>query len=144
VELALQTDPAFALARTADLSLPEREALTDYLLTRLAIPALSMGQLDNTYESQLEAAKKEVQENRTMLLIAMGLVGLGLISWAFTVVFRQLKRDQRNLDAVTRDEDEEPRQSGSERRLLWSLLGVVIPAILNVVGIIFLMSLIFR
>lgn len=138
---AKKLDPAYPLSRVADLSEPERDLLTDYLVARLAQPALALTQLANTYESQLETATAKVEHARRTLLFGMGLVLLGLLCWTVSVVYRQLKVKQKNLDAFSHAEVPEETPFKGEYRRNWLLLGVVIPSVLNLAGIVFLLSL---
>lgn len=143
---AVQTvEPKFSAPALERLSKAEAINLRDYLLARLEPPALPMVQLANSYQAETDLAVSKVKTKRFWLLVAMGLVGLGLVSWAFSVVYRQSQLNQQALDAVTREdgeEDDQPRPS--RRRLLWSLLGIIVPMILNIVGLIFLMTLLVR
>lgn len=145
LEAVQAAEPKFSVPGLERLSGAEGVNVRDYLLARLEPPALPMVQLANSYQAETDLAVSKVKTKRFWLLVAMGLVGLGLVSWAFTVVYRQSQLNQQALDAVTREDGEEDDVvRPSPRRLLWSLLGIIVPMILNIVGLIFLMTLLFR
>jgi hypothetical protein len=137
-------EPEFASYLEAAKAPGATELLTAYMLGRLQPPELPLTRLQNSFEATRAAGEADVAEKKGLLLMAVAVVGAGLVLWAFAVVFLRTQEAEESLSRVTGSGQEisEEERRRARRRLFWSLMGVVIPALLNIIGLLFLLWLV--